>query len=133
MLLQAGVCARSGQVEMGLGALDQAQAWIESTGMRATEAEAWRVRGELLLIDRPGRPAQVEEAEACFGRALALAREQGSRWWELGAALNLARLWQAQGRREQARDLLAGICDWFTEGFDTLDLIEATALLEALA
>jgi tetratricopeptide (TPR) repeat protein len=133
MLLQASVCARLGQVEMGLGAVDQAQAWIESTGMRATEAEVWRLRGELLLIDRPGRSAQAAEAEACFERALALAREQGSRWWELAAALSLARLWQGQGRGKEACELLAGIYGWFSEGFDTPDLVEAKALLEALS
>jgi DNA-binding SARP family transcriptional activator/tetratricopeptide (TPR) repeat protein len=132
MLLQASMCAGLGRVETGLGAIDQAQAWIEHSGIRATEAEVWRVRGELMLIDQPGKPAQVEEAEVCFERALALAREQGSRWWELGAALNLARLWQAQSRREQARELLAGICGWFTEGFDTVDLVEAKNLLQEL-
>ena len=133
LLLQAELCARARQPEMGLAAMDQAQAWIERTGMRAAEAETWRVRGELLLIDRPVRSGQVEEAEACFRRALAVAREQGSRWWELGAALSLARLWKAQGRPNQARELLAGIYAWFTEGFDTVDLVEAKALLDELA
>lgn len=133
MLLQAGVRARAGQVAMGLRVLDQAQAWIESTGMRGVEAELWRLRGELLLRDKPFRVGRVEEAEACFQRALAVARKQESRWWELGALLSLARLRQTQDRHEEAHELLAGIYGWFTEGFDTAHLIEAKALLEELA
>lgn len=133
LLLQAELCTRASHPEIGLAAMDQAQAWIEHTGMRATEAETWRVRGELLLIDRPASSGQVQEAEACFRCALAVAREQESRWWELGAALSLARLWQAQGRREEARGLLAGIYGWFTEGFDTADLVEAQTILEELS
>jgi predicted ATPase len=62
-----------------------------------------------------------------------VAREQGTRWWELGATVSLARLWQAQGRRNEARELLAGIYGWFTQGFDRVDLVEAKALLAELA
>lgn len=133
MLLQAGMCARTSRVAMGLEAVEQAQAWIERTGMRVAEAEAWRMRGELLLIDRPTKSTQLEEAEGYFRRALAVARQQESRWWELGATLSLARLWQAQGRREDARELLAVIYRWFAEGFDTADLVEAQTLLDELA
>jgi len=117
---------------MGLVAMDQAQAWIERTGMRATEAEVWHVRGELLLMADRLRSGDADEAEACFDRALAVAREQQARWLELRASVSLARLWQAQGRREEARELLSGIYDWFTEGFDTVDLVEAKALLAEL-
>jgi adenylate cyclase len=141
LLLEAELFARAGQAEKGLEAIDQAQEWIERTGVRPTEPEAWRMRGELLLLAARGAThltdalhlASPDEAEACFHRALALAREQGSRWWELGAAASLARLWQAQGRRHEARELLAGIYAWFTEGFDTVDLVEAKALLAELA
>jgi tetratricopeptide (TPR) repeat protein len=133
LLLQAAACAQAGQVEMGLRALDQAQAWIERTSVQATQAEVWRMRGELLLIDRPDRSAQVEEAEACLTRALEVAREQQARMFELRATVRLVRLWQAQDRRDEARELLDGIYGWFTEGFDTVDLVEAKALLEKLA
>jgi predicted ATPase len=132
-VLEAKVCAQSGQVEMGLETIDRAQAWIERSGMRAVEAEVWRMRGELLL-QAPGAThlASLDDAEACFQRALAIAREQQVRIFELRAALGLARLWGSQGRRDEARELLAGIYGWFTEGFDTVDLVEAKALLEEL-
>ena len=89
------------------------------------------LRGELLLRQGP-RPTW-EEAEACFQQALAIARQQQAQSWELRAAMSLARLWQQQGKRAEARDLLAPIYGWFTEGFDTADLQEAKALLEELA
>jgi predicted ATPase len=141
MLVQAEVCARAGQVEMGLRAIDQAQAWIERTGMRATESDVWRMRGELLLMaddvpltmDDRQAASPATEAEACFQQALEVARAQQARIFELRAAVRLARLWQGQGRPEEARELLTDIYGWFTEGFDTLDLIEAKALLDELA
>jgi predicted ATPase len=74
----------------------------------------------------------VAKAEAYFERALALAREQQAKSWELRATMSMARLWRDQGKREEARDLLAPVYGWFTEGFDTLDLKEAKALLDAL-
>ena len=89
------------------------------------------LRGELLLRQGPRPP--WEEAEACFQQALALARHQQAQSWELRAAMSLARLGQQQGKRAAARDLLAPIYGWFTEGFDTADLQEAKALLEELA
>ena len=72
-------------------------------------------------------------AEACFERALAVAREQRVKSWETRAAMSMARLWRDQGKSQQARDLLAPLYGWFTEGFDTLDLKEAKALLDELA
>jgi predicted ATPase len=92
------------------------------------EAELHRIIGDaLLLMQRQG------EAEVEFTRALAIARQQRAKSWELRAAMSMARLWRDQGKRDEARDLLAPVYNWFTEGFDTLDLKEAKALLEELA
>jgi predicted ATPase len=88
-----------------------------------------RVKGELLLTNTPNAPS---EAEACFNLALDIARKQSARSLELRAATSLARLWQEQRKLQEARDLLAPIYDWFTEGFDTADLKEAKALLDEL-
>ena len=89
------------------------------------------LRGALLLRQGPRPP--WEEAEACFQQALAIAHQQQATSWELRAAMSLARLWQQQGKGAAARDLLAPISGWFTEGFDPADLQEAKALLEELA
>ncbi len=89
-----------------------------------------RLRG-VLLLRQPGTPQA--EAEAWFQRALDVARRQEAKSLELRAAMSLARLWQQQGKRAEAYDLLAPIYGWFTEGFDTADLQEARALLDALA
>jgi predicted ATPase len=93
------------------------------------EAEVCRLRG-VLLLRQPG--TSLEEAEAWLQRALDVARRQEAKSLELRAAMSLARLWQQQGKRAAARDLLRPIYGWFTEGFDTADLQEAKALLEAL-
>ena len=95
------------------------------------EAELYRLRGELLLQQL--RWHSQEEAEACFQQALAVARRQQAKSLELRAAMSLSRLWQQQGKRDEARELLAPIYGWFTEGFDTADLQEAKALLEELS
>ena len=92
-------------------------------------AEKPRCRGEvLLMLPEPDWAG----AEACFRRAVEIARAQGARWWELRAAVSLARLLRDQGRRAEARDLLAPVYGWFTEGFDLPDLREAGALLDTL-
>jgi len=74
----------------------------------------------------------AQQAEACLQRAITVARNQGAKLWELRAAVALGRLWRDQGKPQQARELLAPVYDWFTEGFDTLDLKEAKALLDEL-
>jgi predicted ATPase len=94
------------------------------------EAEVHRVAGEIALLS-PER--DVAKAEAYFERALAVARQQQAKSWELRVATSLARLWRDQGKLQQARELLAPIYGWFAEGFDTRDLKEAKALLDALA
>jgi predicted ATPase len=91
------------------------------------EAEVYRLRGELLLQQSA---AQQGEAEASLQQALTVARRQQAKSLELRAAMSLSRLWQRQGKRDEARQLLTEIYDWFTEGFDTADLQEAKALLE---
>jgi predicted ATPase len=103
---------------------------IETGKQGWCEAEAHRVAGEILL--QSPKPDTVE-AETYFARSLAIARQQQAKSWELRAAMSMARLWRDQGKRDEARDLLAPVYGWFTEGFDTLDLKEAKALLQELA
>jgi predicted ATPase len=129
LALLAETSAQVGQTAEGLEVLAEALAMLDQSGVRWWEAELYRLRGELLLQHAVAQP---EEAEACFRQALAVARRQQARSLELRAAMSLARLWQQQGKRTEARALLAPICGWFTEGFDTADLQEARALLEAL-
>jgi predicted ATPase len=103
---------------------------VDKTDERLFEAELHRLRGALLLQE--GRTAAFDRAEACFRQALAVARRQETKLFELRAATNLARLWCDQSRRAEASDLLAPVCDWFTEGFETADLKEARAFLDQL-
>jgi predicted ATPase len=109
--------------------LAEALALLATSGVRWWEAELHRLRGELLLQRSSAPPG---EAESCFHQALAVARAQQAKSLELRAAMSLSRLWQQQGKRDEARQLLAPIYGWFTEGFDTADFQEAKALLEAL-
>jgi class 3 adenylate cyclase/predicted ATPase len=125
----ADVCAHLGHTEDGLQALAEAYTLVEQHEERMWEAEICRLRG-VLLLRQPGTPQT--EAEAWFQRALDVARRQEAKALELRAAMSLARLWQQQGKRVEACDLLAPIYGWFTEGFDTADLQEAKALLEEL-
>ena len=110
--------------------LAEAMSTIEATKERWYEAEVNRTAGEITLLS-PERDAA--KAEEYFEGALAVARQQQAKSWELRAAMSLARLWRDQGKTEQARELLAPVYGWFTEGFDTRDLKEAKALLEELA
>ena len=119
-----------GQAEAGLTALREALALVEKTGERYYEAELYRLTGELLL--QHAAP-EVSHAEACFQQALNIARCQQAKSLELRAAMSLGRLWQQQGKRQEARALLAPIYGWFTEGFDTADLQEAKTLLHAVS
>ena len=128
--LLAEVCDHLGHLEDGLQALAEAHTLVEQHEERLWEAEISRLRG-VLLLRQTGTP-QVE-AETCFQQALDVARRQEAKSLELRAAMSLARLWQQQGKHAEAYDLLAPIYGWFTEGFDTADLQEAKALLDALA
>jgi predicted ATPase len=130
LALLASVHGRLGQVEEGLVATADALTEVARTGERFWEAELQRLKGRLLLQADPTNPP---EAEACFHRAIEIARAQKAKSWELRATTSLARLWRDQGNRDAARKLLAPVYDWFTEGFDTADLKDAKELLNELA
>jgi predicted ATPase len=130
LALLAEAYGKVGQAEAGLTTVAEALAILDKSDERMWEAELHRLKGELLLQQMASHAPQ---AEACFRQALAVARRQQAKSWELRAAMSLSRLWQRQGKRGEARELLAPIYDWFTEGFDTADLQEAKALLDALA
>jgi predicted ATPase len=139
---------KAGQIKAGLSALTEALAAVNRNEGRFYEAEIYRLKGELLLKDEggtrneelspefPDAESCFERAETCFQRAIEVARAQQAKSLELRAVVSLARLWYAQGspdKKEEARQRLAEIYDWFTEGFDTVDLQEAKVLLEELS
>ncbi len=138
-LLLAQGYLRAGQAAAGLAIVDEALAWMESTNVRLLEAEAHRLRGELILHDRPTLPGaasgtQPAGAAACFRHAIDLARQQGARWWELRALVSLCRLLCTTAssieERAHARQMLADVVGWFSEGFETRDLREARQILD---
>jgi class 3 adenylate cyclase/tetratricopeptide (TPR) repeat protein len=128
LTLLADACRMAGQVQAALEHLAEAQRLVEETQERCNHAETLRLRGEVLLA--MGDPAA---AEASYGKSLALAREQSARFWELRAAMSLARLWRDQGKHTEAHALLAPVYNWFTEGFDTPVLQKAKAMLHEFA
>jgi len=130
----AAAHGKVGQTKEGLTLLGEALALVDKTGERASEAELYRLKGELTLQSSvQGLASNIQaEAEAYFLKAIEIARQQQAKSLELRAAMSLSRLWQHQGKKEEARQMLAEIYGWFTEGFDTKDLQEAKALLEAL-
>jgi predicted ATPase len=150
--------AQGGQAEDGLRVVAEALAVVEKTEERWNEAELYRLAGELSLrigepesgrigdveneaenrregfsfADSPFRRFPVSSPEECFQKAIEIARKQQAKSLELRAATSLARLWQRQGKKDEARQMLADIYGWFTEGFDTADLQEAKAVLAEL-
>ena len=118
-----------GQFDQAWSHIGEAITAVEATKEKWYEADVHRIAGEIALMS-PERDAA--KAEACFERALAIAREQQAKSWELRAAMSMARLWREQGKRDEAREILAPVYGWFTEGFDTLDLKQAKALLDEL-
>jgi class 3 adenylate cyclase/predicted ATPase len=130
LVLLAEAAGRVGQVEEGLRLLAEALAAFEASARGDLLAEAYRLQGVLMLQQAVSEAAQ---AEACFQQALDIARCQQAKSWELRAATSLARLWHRQGKRDEARELLAPIYSWFTEGFDTADLQEVKALVDELS
>jgi predicted ATPase len=129
LALLAEAYGNGGQGAEGLRVLAEALTMVNNTGERNYEAELYRLKGELLLQQAAGNG---DEAETCFRQALDIAHRQQAKSLELRAAMSLGRLWQRQGKCEAARELLAPIYGWFTEGFDTTDLQEAKGLLKAL-
>src|SRR5262249_23435704 len=118
------------QPEAGLTVLNEALTLANTTGARWYEPELHRLKGELLLQQSSSNQTEVE---SCFHQAIAIAQNQQAKSFELRAATNLARLWQSQGKREEARQVLGDVYGWFTEGFDTADLQDAKALLDELS
>jgi adenylate cyclase len=123
----AKACIETGRLDEGQSALTEALAAADEHEVRDIEAELHRLKGELLL-----KQNHTADAESCFRRAIEIARTQGAKSWELRATMSLARLLDKQGRRDEARTMLAEIYHWFTEGFDTADLKDAKTLLDGL-
>jgi len=141
LALLAEAYGKAGQAEEGLTALAEALDAVDRTGERMYEAELYRLKGELSLKSRQvkdksktsqGKSEVEQEAEECFWKAVEIAQKQQAKSLELRAVMSLARLWQQQNKKDEARQMLAEIYGWFTEGFDTKDLQEAKALLEEL-
>jgi class 3 adenylate cyclase/tetratricopeptide (TPR) repeat protein len=145
LLLLAAAYAKVGQVEEGLSVVAEMLAFVNKTGAWVNETELYRLKGTLTLQQfkvqsstfkvtdpRSLTPDLQAEAEACFLKAIEIARRQQAKSLELRAVMSLARLWQQQGKRHEARNTLSEIYGWFTEGFDTKDLQEAKALLDSL-
>ena len=136
--LLADAYGRAGQATAGLPLIDEALAMLKQTGEYHVAAEVYRVKGELLLRQLRGTnpqsptPNPYAEAEECFQQALDIARRQEAKSWELRTALSLGRLWQGQGKTDEAKQLLEDIYGWFTEGFETKDVQDTEALLKSL-
>jgi predicted ATPase len=121
--------AHLGQIDDAWRCIDEAMTIMKASGETWCEAELHRIAGEIAL---KSPVPDTAKAEAYFDRSLSIAREQQAKSWELRAAMSMARLWRDQGKVQQARELLALVYEWFTEGFDTLDLKEAKALVDEL-
>ena len=122
-------CGKAERIDEGLEVIAEALDLVQEKGERWWEAEIHRLKGELLLLqDDPN----TVEAQICFERAIEIAHRQSAKSLELRATTSLARQLDKTERRDEARTMLAAICNWFTEGFDTADLIEAKALLDEL-
>jgi len=129
LALLAQVFARAGKSETALDVIAEANAVASATGEVWIAPELVRIEGELLLSSDAN---DIESAERAFTKAIALAQDRNAKSWELRAATSLARLWADQGRRDEARDVLAPVFEWFSEGFETADLRDAKALISNL-
>ena len=126
----ASAHADLGQFDEAWSCVGEATAAVETTKETWYQAEVYCIAGEIALVSPEPDSAK---AEACFERAIAVARAQQAKSFELRAAMSMARLWREQGKQREAQELLAPVYGWFTEGFDTLDLKQAKALLDELA
>ncbi|MGE0824774.1 MAG: adenylate/guanylate cyclase domain-containing protein [Candidatus Binatia bacterium] len=134
LALLAELCGKTGQIEEGFSLLSEALTVVGKTEERFYEAEIYRLKGELTLQSKvESEKSKVDEAEACFLKALEVAQNQQAKSLELRASISLARLWQQQGKQTEAHTLLSAVYNWFTEGFDTKNLQEAKALIEELS
>jgi predicted ATPase len=122
--------AEIGQFDAATRCIGETMTAMETAKERWCEAEAHRIAGEIALLSPEPDAAK---AEAYFNQALSVSRAQEAKSWQLRAAMSLARLWRHQGKPQHARELLAPIYGWFTEGFDTRDLKDAKTLLDALS
>jgi predicted ATPase len=127
--LRAEAYGKLGRIEEGITVLAEALRAVHDTAEHFYEAELYRLKGEFLLQRSSDNQ---REAETCFQHAMTIAQNQAAKAWELRTATSFARLWQHQGKRQEARDLLVPVYHWFTEGFETADLQEAKALLDDL-
>jgi len=146
LALLAEAYRKAEQTEEGLSLVAEALAQVDRSGERASEAELYRLKGQLTLqkfqvsdsrfqvppSPQPPTPDPQSEAEECFWKAIEIARRQSAKSWELRAVMSLSRLRRQQGKKEEARRMLAEIYNWFTEGFSTPDLQEAKTLLEEM-
>jgi predicted ATPase len=131
LALLAEAYGQYGRSALGLEVIGEALALVfGNEGERCWESELHHIKGKLLLVESPDNAA---DAESCFQQAITIAQNQSAKSWELRAATSLARLWQSQGKRKEAYNLLSPVYGWFTEGFDTADLIDARALLDELS
>lgn len=131
-------CAKAGRIDEALDSVTRGLDFVNANGERHYEAELYRLKGELLLAQAANNEQLRADslqvaAEECFHEAIEIARRQSAKSWELRAVLSLARLWQNQGKRVEAREMLEEIYGWFTEGFETLDLRQARAMLAELS
>jgi len=135
LALLAEACGKGGHAEEGLKLLAEALEVVHEIGERHRQAELYRLKGELRLAQSSVQSleSRVKEAEGCFLKAIEIARRQQAKSLELRATTSLARLWQSQGKKIEAHQMLSEIYSWFTEGFDTKDLREAKTLLDVLS
>jgi len=129
-MLLTQVYMEVGRATEAIATIDAELARIEEGGARLEEGELYRLKGEAILMSDSSATA---EAENCIRQSIQIARRQSAKWWELRAAVSLARLLRHENRRDEARAMLAELYNWFTEGFDTADLQDAKALLEELS